>query len=70
MKNIKQIIILGCVFGVVAFAAVTRLILLYRKERHRAKQKLVSKDPGISQQERPKLPDEFSMKHRESITEG
>jgi len=38
--------------------------------RHRAKQKLVSKEPVTSQQGRARLPDEFSMKHGESIAEG
>ncbi|XP_040504045.1 sushi domain-containing protein 2 isoform X2 [Gallus gallus] len=69
-SDIKQVIALACVFGVVGLAVVTRLILLYRKERHRAKQKLVSKEPVTSQQGRARLPDEFSMKHGESIAEG
>ncbi|XP_050174547.1 sushi domain-containing protein 2 [Myiozetetes cayanensis] len=42
---IEQLILLGCVFGIVGLAVLARLAFLCRKERHKGNQKLVSEVP-------------------------
>ncbi|XP_035196606.1 sushi domain-containing protein 2 [Oxyura jamaicensis] len=57
--DIKQVILLGCIFGIVSLAVLARLTFLCRKERHKDKQKLVSEVPVTSQQERMKFQRSF-----------
>ncbi|XP_071618915.1 sushi domain-containing protein 2 isoform X2 [Heliangelus exortis] len=49
--DIKQVILLACVFGVVGFAVLTYLAFLCRKQRHKDNQKLVSEVPIVSEEE-------------------
>ncbi|XP_072736384.1 sushi domain-containing protein 2 [Ciconia boyciana] len=47
--DIKQVILLGCIFGIVGLAVLARLTFLCRKERHKGNQKLVSEVPVVSE---------------------
>ncbi|XP_066834877.1 sushi domain-containing protein 2 isoform X3 [Anser cygnoides] len=57
--DIKQVILLGCVFGIVGLAVLARLTFLCRKKGHKGNQKLVSEVPVTSQQERMKFQRRF-----------
>ncbi|GAB0197126.1 sushi domain-containing protein 2 [Grus japonensis] len=47
--DIKQVILLGCVLGIVGLAVLARLTFLCRKERHKGNQKLDSEVPVVSE---------------------
>ncbi|XP_013227682.3 sushi domain-containing protein 2 [Columba livia] len=57
--DIKQVIILGCIFGIVGLAVLARLTFLCRKERHKGNQKLVLEVPVVSEQETMKFQKSF-----------
>ncbi|XP_062446217.1 sushi domain-containing protein 2 [Rhea pennata] len=57
--DVKQVILLGCVFGAVGLVVLARLIFLCRKHRHKHNQKLVSEVPVTSEQETVKFQRSF-----------
>ncbi|XP_068767709.1 sushi domain-containing protein 2 isoform X3 [Struthio camelus] len=57
--DVKQVILLGCVFGTVGLVVLARLIFLCRKERQKHNQKLVSEVPVTSEQETVKFQRSF-----------